>query len=448
MTTALDQAPALVRESWRGTWRITRSAVATPVWAAREVTGLPAAVRAALSAGDDAGVDRQVWAIGDRAVLEVRGLDRPGVDRGTAAAAIRDAIAADDGITQARVDATTSVLAVRYDSARLSIADVARARALRRGAGAHHLSTPPTPADGGPGSHRLATEDMAGDEVPSPMRPPRPSPSGPGLAADPVALATVAVARLARVPAVPTGAAGLVALAEHQPWLRRRLTEQLGQHRADRCSRSEPIHPGPAATSQQSPGRRGSGHLAPLLHQVDDGHSQRPLDLPGEVPAQPPGHPEGQGAHDDLVRAETAVGQPCGLEWVGVADLSVHGRAQRAEPVERRVEALPCEGVRALLRRGSSVRPRAGPELLVADRRGGDHDVELSPLGREALLYRLDEPRSPQGLVPDDQVTVHPLHALVRPGDRRLDCRRIRTGPSGPEVSGGWRLPQRWTARR
>jgi hypothetical protein len=46
------------------------------------------------------------------------------------------------------------------------------------------------------------------------------------------------------------------------------------------------------------------------------------------------------------------------------------------------IEALPREGVRALLRRRSGVRAWTGPEFLVADRRGGDHDVELSTLDR------------------------------------------------------------------
>src|SRR3712207_8833238 len=51
VTTVLEMGPALVR----GSWRLTRSAAAVPVRVAREATALPAAVRAATSAGAAAG---------------------------------------------------------------------------------------------------------------------------------------------------------------------------------------------------------------------------------------------------------------------------------------------------------------------------------------------------------------------------------------------------------
>jgi cation-transporting ATPase I len=227
VTTVLEMGPALVR----GSWRLTRSAAAVPVRVAREATALPTAVRAATSAGAAAGTDRTVWAVGDRALVEVRGLDRAGVERGIAAAAVQEAVAAHDGVVRALVDPTTSVLAVRYDRERCTLADVARV-----------LSAAEERVLAAPRTHPTASSDEPGAAGDTARKDPRPGPALPGapdvevpLVADLVALAAVTVARLARVPGLPTGAAGLVALVDQQPWLRQRLVDRLGDVGADRA---------------------------------------------------------------------------------------------------------------------------------------------------------------------------------------------------------------------
>ena len=228
MTTVLELGPALVR----GSWRLTRSAAAVPARLAREVGTLPTAVRVATSAGAATGLDRSVWAVGDRAVLEVRGLDRAGVERGVAAAAVQGAVAAHDGVVRALVDPLTSVLAVRYDHERCTLAEIAR---VLSAAEERLLAAPLTPPAPDPSDEPGAAGD-ATREDPPPV-PPLPSALDVEvpLAADLVALAAVAVARLARVPGLPPGAAGLVALVDQQPWLRQRLVDRLGDAGADRA---------------------------------------------------------------------------------------------------------------------------------------------------------------------------------------------------------------------
>ncbi|SDX66197.1 cation-transporting ATPase I [Geodermatophilus africanus] len=232
MTTVLEMGPALVRGSWRGTWQLARSAAAVPASLAREVTALPTTVRAATSAGAGAGTDRTVWAVGGRAVLEVRGLDRAGVDRSAAAAVVQDTVAAQDGVIRALVDPGTSVLAVHFDRERCTLAEVADVL----GAAEERLLA-------GPRSDPVAgPPDLPGVTTDAPREDTRSGSALPGapdaevlLVADLVALAAVAVARLARVPGLPTGAAALVALVDQQPWLRQRLVDRLGEVGAARA---------------------------------------------------------------------------------------------------------------------------------------------------------------------------------------------------------------------
>ncbi|WP_448620676.1 HAD-IC family P-type ATPase [Geodermatophilus sp. URMC 65] len=153
------------------------------------------------------------------------------MERGVAAAAVQETVAAHDGVVRALVDPTTSVLAVRYDRERCTLAEVAR---VVSAAEERVLAAPQT--------HPTASSDEPGAAGDGARKHPRSEPALPGapdvevpLVADLVALAAVAVARLARVPGLPTGAAGLVALVDQQPWLRQQLVDRLGDAGADRA---------------------------------------------------------------------------------------------------------------------------------------------------------------------------------------------------------------------
>jgi cation-transporting ATPase I len=232
MTVVPAMAPDLIRGSLRASGRRTHEAFNASARIARGVLTAPrSAVRAVTAAGAVAGVDRQIWAAGDLAMLEVRGLDR-GAGRPAAASAVQASLAAVDGITWARVDAVTSRVAVRYDARRHTLSDVA-------GALARAEQQVPTQT---PGYRRPGTGNAGGSPV---DRPAAPVQAGPGvdgsaddarvprvhtvaLAANVFAATAVAVARMARVPTLPPGTAALAALVEHQPWVRTRLERRLG----------------------------------------------------------------------------------------------------------------------------------------------------------------------------------------------------------------------------
>lgn len=228
MTTALrDRRPGLMH-LLHGSRSVTRSTLAVPGLVARQAVALPAAaVRAVTSAGGD-GVDRQVWAAAGHAMLEVRGLDAHDVAVRALATAVARAVAAERGITWARIDLATHRIAVRYDRDRHTVADLVRVLAgaeqrVLAGSDAHRDVSTRRPGE--PAAQRHVGEDRRN-------RPSGPSPDELVLAADLMALVAAAGARLAGLPRPPASLAAVVALAEYHPWLRARLEGALGPDRA------------------------------------------------------------------------------------------------------------------------------------------------------------------------------------------------------------------------
>jgi cation-transporting ATPase I len=229
----LATTPALLRGSLRASTRLTQGTLTASARIVRGVTTAPrSAVRAVTGAGEAAGVDRQIWAAGDLAMLEVRGLDRGGAHRSAAATAVETALASADGITWARVDAATSRVAVRYDARRHTLADVAGA--LDR---AEQQVPTQTPGYRHPGTGAAGGSPAARPVAPAPVGREAdgsaddtwvPTVHTVALAANLLAAAAVAAARIARMPTLPPGTAALVALVEHQPWVRTRLERRLG----------------------------------------------------------------------------------------------------------------------------------------------------------------------------------------------------------------------------
>ncbi|MCW2702560.1 MAG: cation-transporter ATPase [Blastococcus sp.] len=232
MTVLPATAPELIRGSLRASGRLTQETFNASARIARGVLTAPrSTLRAVTAAGVAAGVDRQIWAVGDLAMLEVRGLAR-GAGRPASATAVQTALAAVDGITWARVDAATGRVAVRYDARRYTLSDIA-------GALARAEQQAPTET---PGCRRAGTGDAPGSPGDERAAPPHVGPGTDGspddarvpkvhtvaLAANLLAAAAVAAARAARMPTLPPGTAALVALVEHQPWLRSRLERRLG----------------------------------------------------------------------------------------------------------------------------------------------------------------------------------------------------------------------------
>ena len=228
MTTALRDCRAGFLHLVHGSRSLTRSTLAVPARAASQAVALPrAAVRAVRSAGGE-GVDRQVWAAAGHAMLEVRGLDAHDVAGQAVATTVERAVAAERGITWARIDPVTRRIAVRYDRDRHTVADLVRVlagaeeRVLARSNG--HRDVPTRLRTGEPAAPRPVREDRV-------SRPRGPSPDELVLAADLVALVAAAGARLGGLLRPPASLAAVVALAEHQPWLRARIEGALGPDR-------------------------------------------------------------------------------------------------------------------------------------------------------------------------------------------------------------------------
>jgi cation-transporting ATPase I len=209
------------------TARLTQGTLSASARVARGVTTAPrSAVRAVIGAGEAAGLDRQIWAAGDLAMLEVRGVDGGGAHRSGAATAVQTALTAIDGITWARVDAATSRVAVRYDARRYTLSDLAAAltRAEQRASTEPRGDRRPAAVDAGgsPSDQVGRGADGSADAARIPAV------HTVALAANLLAAAAVAVVRMARMPTLPPGSAALVALVEHQPWLRAELERRLG----------------------------------------------------------------------------------------------------------------------------------------------------------------------------------------------------------------------------
>ena len=220
MTDLLATAPTLVRGPLRMTARVTQATLATPGRLARVVTTPLSVVRAATGAGEAAGLDRQAWAAGDLAMLEVRGLDREGRERTATAVALQAALTAVEGVLWARVDAATSRVAVRYDTGRHDLPALSRVLASVERA---TMADPPPepPAASGPRPHEQRARSAVGGSPDDTLR-------AVALAADVVATLAASAVRTTRLPLLPPGTAALVALVEHQPWVRSQVDRRLG----------------------------------------------------------------------------------------------------------------------------------------------------------------------------------------------------------------------------
>ncbi len=179
----------------------TRAAVA----AAQSVRSTPTARHAR---------GRQVWAVRGRAQVEVRGL--LGGPAGTELAqAVEAAVDELPGMAWARVDRVTGKLVARFDANRVGVEDIVDAvQAAEQAAGvgdrrrADHV-------DLDPGATRpVHMEALA-------------------LAADLAGLSAAALGLLARLPALPGGAAAAVVLVDNQPRLRELLERRLGPSETD-----------------------------------------------------------------------------------------------------------------------------------------------------------------------------------------------------------------------
>jgi cation-transporting ATPase I len=230
VTTVLEFGPMLVRDSIRTSWRIGRRAVVAPAGLVRDAAERPlSALHAITSAGAAQGVDRQVWAAAGRAVIEVRGLDDGGDDRSAWARSVEKAVASVPGIDSARLDAVTSRIAVSYDRNRHTIADlVAALTAAEEQAHGDRAAA----SDGSAPARAEDVTDALPDTWPEAVFPrelPQARVNRLALAADVLALAGSVGTRLAgRPPMLPSSVAGLVALMEEQPRLRRWLEGRLG----------------------------------------------------------------------------------------------------------------------------------------------------------------------------------------------------------------------------
>ncbi len=209
--------PRLVGSSARTSWALTRATGSVAAQAARGAASVavasPAAVLRAAAALVGMESQRRVWAVDGRAQLEVWGLAGPASM--PVAARVQGALTGLGGVAWARVDVVTRRAVVRFDPARLGVAElVASVAAAETASGVSHAGYPPDsrefPGDGGP----VTLQAWA-------------------LAADVVGLSAAVAGRLGRFPSLPGSAAAAVVLVDNQPRLRRLLERRLGPARTD-----------------------------------------------------------------------------------------------------------------------------------------------------------------------------------------------------------------------
>ncbi len=162
-----------------------------------------------------------------------------------------------DGVDWAQVDEGLGRVLISFDSDRVDVAELVDAvaaveTALREGVvGERGPDGGRTRAGAGgegddagqPGAGAAvgpAADIRAGDgHAKLPGHAAHPGDPGPlvaaviGLGVDTAALGVAVAARVYRVPAVPRAAGAVVALVDHQPWVRRAVERRLGQHGAD-----------------------------------------------------------------------------------------------------------------------------------------------------------------------------------------------------------------------
>ncbi|CAJ62957.2 MULTISPECIES: HAD-IC family P-type ATPase [Frankia] len=134
-----------------------------------------------------------------------------------------------DGVDWAEVDEALGRVLISFDSDRVDVAELVEAvdaaeRVLRQGA----LGEPGPDA----GYTRAGVDgDQDGSAYPGDPEPVAAAMIALGV--DTAALGVAVVARVCRVPAVPRAAGAVVALVDHQPWVRRAVERRLGQRGAD-----------------------------------------------------------------------------------------------------------------------------------------------------------------------------------------------------------------------
>lgn len=209
--------PRLVGSSARTSWALTRATGSVAAQAARGAAAVavagPAAVVRAVTAVVGMESQRRVWAVDGRAQLEVWGLAGPA--SALVVAGVQDALTGLGGVAWARVDVVTRRAVVRFDPARLSVAELVGAvAAAETAAGVSHAGYPPGSSEF-PGDDRQVTLQAW------------------ALAADVAGLSAAVAGRLVRFPSLPGSAAAAVVLVDNQPRLRRLLEGRLGPASTD-----------------------------------------------------------------------------------------------------------------------------------------------------------------------------------------------------------------------
>ncbi|WP_051054122.1 HAD-IC family P-type ATPase [Frankia sp. QA3] len=155
------------------------------------------------------------------------------------------------GVDWAQVDEGIGRVLVSFDSDRVGVAELVDAVAAVETALRQGTSEPgPDAGRARAGAEVGAAADVAGagagagardggGRAAVPAQAAHPGDPGPvvatmiGLGVDTAALGVAVAARVCRVPALPRAAGAVVALVDHQPWVRRAVERRLGQHGAD-----------------------------------------------------------------------------------------------------------------------------------------------------------------------------------------------------------------------
>lgn len=207
----IQATSALVDATVRGA-SATTEAVAVVASAGLHVAAVPVREGVRLLSGETAMLTRRCWSGERRAWIEVRGLadtDGEGLGR-----QVCDALAARPGVVSTRLNRPLSRVVVEFaaDGESASLNDLCRViegleRNHRADGGSSAGSTPPTAL---PGDGLL----LAG--------------RGLMVGVNAAGLAIAFAGRALRLPAAPVAVDAVAALTNHQPWLRRRLSDRIG----------------------------------------------------------------------------------------------------------------------------------------------------------------------------------------------------------------------------
>ncbi|WP_372508935.1 cation-translocating P-type ATPase [Mycolicibacter terrae] len=211
---------ALVDASARGASAATE-AVGVIASASLQIATVPVREAGRLLSGETATLTRRCWSGTDRAWIEVRGLTHAdGTDLGRE---VLEVLGAQPGVVSARLNRPLSrvVVEIAAEGDRVSLNDLCR---LVEGA-ERRRRRPDGPAST-PGPDSSPPVALPGDGLPMAARGVMVGVNAAGLA---IALAGWAL----RLPQAPVAVDAAAALANYQPWLRRRLAERIGAGPAD-----------------------------------------------------------------------------------------------------------------------------------------------------------------------------------------------------------------------